>query len=168
MIAQQTKVRFDKLSDRFLSLPKDDPNETAYSFGLEDANRGEDARGSAYYGPGGSLWRAYNQGYCDGYRGDPAAVAWMRAPSMICGFPDITDGDIDAIFGLGPEGAPDDGRMTEVEERAGNYGFDMWPMANPDNLEGFALAGYTEAEKLYEAERVAEIEYFAALNEVVR
>lgn len=60
--------------------------DTAYNFGLEDAQEGVDMRGSMYYKIKSAQWTAYNQGYAEGWRGDPSLLAWLLEGSPTVGF----------------------------------------------------------------------------------
>ena len=64
------------------------------------------------------------------------------------GFPDLSAADIDAIFGRTSEN-----ELTAREEADFQHGFDSFvdPTVNPDDLSGFQLLGWLEAQIAFES-----------------
>ena len=71
-------------------------------------------------------------------------------------FPDLTEADMDLIF--------NQPRFTADEQTRYKAGWDFWEMGVcSDNLDGFVLVGWLDAEAQYAEERAAERQLFAQL-----
>ncbi len=89
------------------------------------------------------------------------AVSWNpggQAPTMIVGFPDLSDAELDQILTHTPA------FEAEADQDAYNWGWTAWGLGLcSDHLEGLALQGWLDAEDAYAEERAQEQRMFAQL-----
>ena len=90
-----------------------------------------------------------------------AVVSWNpggQAPTMVIGFPDLSDAELDAIFAHTPA------FEAQADQDEYDWGWTAWGLGLcADHLEGIALQGWQDAEDAYEAERVADRQLTAQL-----
>mgnify|MGYP000867959235 CR=1 FL=1 len=88
-------------------------------------------------------------------------VSWnpgSQAPTMVVGFPDLSDADLDAIFAHAPA------FEAQADQDEYDWGWTAWGLRIPSEyLTGLALMGWEDAEAAYAEERAAERQLTAQL-----
>ena len=88
-------------------------------------------------------------------------VSWnpgSQAPTMVVGFPDLSDADLDAIFAHAPA------FEAQADQDEYDWGWTAWGLRIPSEyLTGLALMGWEDAEAAYAEELAAERRMFAQL-----
>lgn len=88
-------------------------------------------------------------------------VSWNpggQAPTMVIGFPDLSDAELDAILTHTPA------FEAQADQDEYDWGWTAWALRIPcEYLSGLALMGWQDAEDAYEAERVADRQLTAQL-----
>lgn len=90
-----------------------------------------------------------------------AVVSWNpggQAPTMVIGFPDLSDAELDAIFAHTPA------FEAQADQDEYDWGWTAWGLGLcADHLDGLALMGWEDAEAAYAEERAAERQLAAQL-----